>query len=182
MDRGRPLAPELPAWHRMLGTAARALLTAARSERTGPWADPGRETVWIHAASLGESKGVETLLALLPAESATTITCTTRAGVLRLRSRGIPALFLPCDDSATAAEFIRARRVRRALFLEAEAWPAILRTLESLEIPVAFAALRSGPGSMRRWRILSALFPGWNSGVEVAWTDRTDSVDAVRAL
>ena len=172
----------LPSWYRAAGSATAAILAGFRSPRTGPWPRAEEPTVWIHAASLGESKGLETILRALPATVQTTTTCTTAAAVRRLRERGIPAVLLPCDHSPTVLSFLEARRVRKALFLEAEAWPAALEALASRRVPAAFAAFRSGPRSLLRWRRFSGAFPGWTENVDVVWTDRPESRMDVRGL
>lgn len=178
---GRPVI-RIPAWYVAAGTLAGFLLRRAGSGRTGPWPSPPSDSVWIHCASVGEAKGVMALLRLLPGDLALTLTSTTVAGRDRLRRSGHDALLLPCDDRRTLREFLAARRVRRALFLEAEAWPAALEALGRSSIPTAFAAFRSSPRSLRRWRSFQAVFPGWTDRVDLAWTDRPGCVDAVRSL
>lgn len=172
----------LPTWYAALGRAARSVLRASRSARTGPWTASETDSVWIHAASLGEAKGALSLLRLLPGHVSLTLTATTRAGRDRLRATGHEAFLLPCDDRRSAQEFLAARRVRKALFLEAEAWPATLETLSRAGIPTAFAAFRSSPPSMRRWRLFSKAFPGWTESIEAVWTDRPENVEAAQAL
>jgi hypothetical protein len=80
------------------------------------------------------------------------------------------------------AGFLASRRVRKALFLEAEAWPVVLETLDRSGIPLAFASFRASPRSMRRWRWFQSVFPGWPASVDAVWTDRPESTEAVRAL
>ena len=181
---------QVPVWYAVLGRFARATLRVAHSERTGPWPPyqtdlvlSGAEaSVWIHAASLGETKGVLALLRHLPSHVGVTLTATTTAGRERLRKSGHEAFLLPCDDHRTVSDFLATRHIQKALFLEAEAWPAILGTLQKAKIPTAFAAFRSSPTSMRRWRLFSKVFPGWTKSVDTVWTDTPRSVGAVKAL
>jgi 3-deoxy-D-manno-octulosonic-acid transferase len=178
---GRPVI-RIPALYVAAGTLAGFLLRRAGSGRTGPWPSSLPDSVWIHCASLGESKGVLALLRLLPAGLPVTLTSTTVAGRDRLRDSGFDAFLLPCDDRRTVREFLAARRIRRALFLEAEAWPVVLEELGGSGIPTAFAAFRTSPRSMRRWKALGKVFPGWTQTVDAVWTDRPEAVEAVRAL
>jgi hypothetical protein len=140
------------------------------------------DSVWIHCASLGEAKGVLALLRLVPGDMAITLTSATSAGRSRLEESGFDAFLLPCDDRRTVAGFLASRRVRKALFLEAEAWPVVLESLERAGIPFAFAAFRTSPRSMRRWKLFQTAFPGWTDSVDTVWTDRPESVEAARAL
>ena len=117
-----------------------------------------------------------------PPHAPVTLTATTRSGRDRLRKAGHEAFLLACDDHRTAVEFVATRRIRKALFLEAEAWPAILGTLQEAKIATAFAAFRSSPTSMRRWRLLSKAFPGWTESVESVWTDHPETTASVVAL
>lgn len=166
----------IPAWYAAAGKFARILLRLSGSERTGPWPSPLSDSVWIHCASLGEAKGALALVGFLPDDIAVTLTSTTVPGRDRLRDWGIEAFLLPCDDRRTVREFLAARRIRRALFLEAEAWPAILDALGGSGIPTAFAAFRTSPRSMSRWRALGKVFPGWTDSVDTVWTDRPEDV------
>jgi 3-deoxy-D-manno-octulosonic-acid transferase len=100
------------------------------------------------------------------------LTSTTRSGLERLRSLrpDLPSFLLPWDHPATLARFLERRRVRAAVFLEAEAWPWTLSVLASTSRPAAFAALRCGPASRRRWLRFHRAFPGLLE-TTIAWAD-----------
>ncbi|HXP89485.1 MAG TPA: glycosyltransferase N-terminal domain-containing protein [Fibrobacteria bacterium] len=178
---GRPLI-RIPAWYVAAGNLAGFLLRRGGSGRTGPWPQPLSDSVWIHCASVGEAKGVTALLRLLPRDLAVTLTSTTVAGRDRLLRCGFDAFLLPCDDRRTVRGFLAARRIRRALFLEAEAWPVVLEVLGRSGLPVAVGAFRTSARSMRRWKAFGMVFPGWNDSVDAVWTDRPESTEAVRAF
>jgi len=171
-----------PLWYRAIGSCARLVLQAAQSPRVGPWPKAPQPTVWIHAASLGESKGSETLAAALPPGVAATFTCTTRAGVDRLRSRGLDCLHLPCDDAASLSDFLDSRKIRRLLLLEAETWPGLLASTAERGIPVAIAAFRGSPRSIARWRRFDRWFPGWTDAVERVWSASTEQESSIASL
>jgi len=137
----------IPGWYALAGRLARGGLRLFGSERIGPWPPARTETVWIHAASLGEAKGPLSVLRFLPPGLPLTLTATTSAGLERLREAGLEVFRLPRDDRASVDDFLRSRGVRAALFLEAEAWPVALEALSRRDIPVAFAAFRSLPSS-----------------------------------
>jgi hypothetical protein len=102
-----------------------------------------------------------------------TLTATTAAGLARLRRErpDLASFPLPWDDATTVDLFLAARRVERAVFFEAEAWPAAFGRLASRGIPLAMASVRCSPRSRRRWRLFSALFPDWTKSVSMAWAD-----------
>ncbi|MBK9579027.1 MAG: hypothetical protein IPK50_14320 [Fibrobacterota bacterium] len=152
------------------------------SPRLGPWEIAPGDTVWMHAASVGEAKGIVALLRFLPTGFPLTLTATTRSGVERLSRTGHPTFLLPLDEPLSVDRFLDLRRVRVALFFEAEAWPGILQMLRERSIPTAFAAFRSSRASLRKWRRFSRLFPGWTGGVAAVWTDSVTLVGAVERL
>lgn len=161
-----------PLWWRLLGMATRPAARALWPDRTGLWPRAERGTVWLHAASVGEAKGLLRVAASLEGRDLT-LTATTAAGLARLRRErpDLASFPLPWDDAATLDLFLAARRVERAVFFEAEAWPAAFGRLASRGIPLAMASVRCSPRSRRRWRLFSALFPGWTNSVSMAWAD-----------
>lgn len=174
----------IPIWYRAAGCATGRFLELLSSPRTGPWPPAESDTVWIHAASLGEIKGMANLLAALDKNrpQPLTLTSTTWPGVVRLRSLGYDAFLLPFDESRTIRRFLDIRKVRKAVFLEAEAWPAALDGLARKGSPVAFAGFRSQPSSIRRWRWFGSAFRGWTEIVHTVWTDSPDAVEAAASL
>jgi len=152
------------------------------SARRGPWAVAPGPTAWLHAASIGEAKGLVALLRFLPTGFPLTLTATTRAGMERLARTGHPAFLLPLDEPVSVERFLDQRRVAVAVFLESEAWPCALQALQRRSVPVAFAALRCSRASMERWRRFTRLFPGWTRTVDQVWTDSVTYVGAVERL
>lgn len=172
----------LPVWYRLLGKVSRVLCRVVRSPRLGPWEACLEPTVWLHAASVGEAKGIVALLRFLPPELSLTLTATTASGVERLARTGHRAFLLPLDEPTSIEEFLASRQVCAAVFFEAEAWPCALEVLRERAIPTAFAAFRCGRASLSRWRRFSRLFPGWTGAVEAVWTDSVTYVGAVERL
>lgn len=169
---GSPSLPAVPAWYRMLAALASPWVRRFASGRAGPWPEAKEETLWIHAASLGECKGLLRVAVNFRPERITA-TCTTEAGLGKLRRElpGIDCSLLPWDHPRTLEGFLASRRIVAALFLEAEAWPQALASLHALGIPAAFAAVRTHPVASRRWRRFDRLFPGLLGAVDRTWTD-----------
>lgn len=153
------------------------------TRRRGPWTESDQSTVWLHAASLGETKGLVRLVRALDGIPLT-LTSTTASGLARLKREapGAFACLLPPEERSSLERFVAARGVVAAVFLEAEVWPVTLSVLSAANVPVALAALRSSPRSLRRWRALGRIIPGWTDSVTIAWTDRPGAVEAWRAL
>ena len=155
----------------MTTTLLRPLVRHLSPARLGPWPTADSPSIWLHAASLGETKGLLRLAQALPANRLV-LTSTTRSGLDRLRVArpDLPSFLLPWDHSVPVTEFLERRRVRAAVFLEAEAWPWTLSVLAGTGRPAAFAALRCSPASRRRWRRFDRLFPGLLA-TTTAWAD-----------
>lgn len=173
MTPGRtpPEVPHPPWWWRAASALLRPVVGRFSPDRLGPWPAADTDAVWLHAASLGETKGLLRLAETLP-PARVVLTATTRSGLERLRTLrpDLPSFLLPWDHPVPLARFLERRRVRAAVFLEAEAWPWTLSVLASTSRPAAFAALRCAPASRRRWLRFRRAFPGL-LGTTVAWTD-----------
>lgn len=163
---------ETPRWWRLLGKATRPFARRLFPERTGPWTESTHPTIWLHAASLGETKGLLRLADALR-DHRLTLTATTPAGLARLREErpDLESFPLPWDEATTVDAFLDARRVERAVFMEAEAWPAAFERLAARSTPFAMVATRCGGLSRERWRRLGRLFPGLTESVTIAWAD-----------
>lgn len=164
-----PVRP--PFWWSLTTTLLRPLVGLLSPDRLGPWPTADTPSVWLHAASLGETKGLLRLAQTLPATQVV-LTSTTCSGLDRLRAArpDLPSFLLPWDHPTSLQEFLERRQVRAAVFLEAEAWPWTLSVLAATDRPAAFAALRCSGASRRRWRRFDRLFPGL-LGTTTAWAD-----------
>lgn len=174
----------IPRWYAIAGRVARSVAHAIGSPRVAPWPEHSAGSVWIHAASLGELKGAIRLSHALTGHLPATLTCTTSAGLAKLR-RELPDActgILPLDERSVVDSFLDVVRPCSAVFLEAEAWPVALAALSDRSIPVAFAAFRDTPTSVARWNRFARLFPGWTDSVDTVWTGAPGRVEAVSGL
>lgn len=161
-----------PRWWRILGTATRPLARILWPARTEGWARSTHPTTWLHAASVGEVKGLLRLAEALEGVPLT-LTATTSSGLARLRRErpDLDSFLLPWDDSASVDLFLTSRRIERAVFFEAEAWPTAFGRLSARHTPLAMVAVRCSSTSHKRWKRLSLPFPGWTKSVSIAWAD-----------
>jgi hypothetical protein len=162
----------IPLWYEIAGSATRIVPLLLSRGRLGFWTTARNPTVWLHAASLGETKGLLRLAEVLD-DTPLTLTATTVSGLARLRAQrpDLESFLLPWDEESVVRRFLKSRQVRCAIFLEAELWPCILQELARADIPAALASARSGPRSHRNWNRLRAYFPGITETLSVVWVD-----------
>ena len=121
------------------------------------------DTLWIHAASVGEVHAAESLVrSLLSAhpDMRLALTTMTPAGLERVRAlfgTEVDARLIPFDLPGAAARFLRRVRPRAAVILETELWPNLYRACNHLGIPILIASARLSETSMHRYRRFAAL-------------------------
>lgn len=159
-------------------SARRAILGGLGSELAerlgrGPKAEPGRPTVWVHAASAGEVAAAAPLLAALAARpSRPFILLTTMTAAGRARAAGLPGLgaaaLAPLDAWPCVARFLSRAAPRAVLLLETELWPHIIALSARRGLPVFLVNGRVSARSFPRYRMarpLVAAFMGLLSRV-----------------
>lgn len=115
----------------------------------------GRDTIWIHAVSVGETNStqplVEGLLIKYP-EKKIVISTVTPTGNERAKkiSKGRAAvIYLPLDLSFIVRKVIRLIRPKLFIIIETEIWPNLLSRLYKENIPVVFINGRISERSYR---------------------------------
>lgn len=148
--------------------------TTDAAERLGrpAWASRGRP-VWVHAASVGEVRGLAPVIARLngrPGASALIVTCSTAAGRAEARATpGVAAAFLaPADLWPCAAAFLSRVRPSALLVAESELWPLTLVLARRRGVRVALANACLSERSGRRWLWARSLAAEALGGVERA--------------
>jgi 3-deoxy-D-manno-octulosonic-acid transferase len=126
------------------------------------------DTVWVHAASLGESKLLIRFLDILrtkhPARSYL-LTASTKTGVEYLRAHDGDDIagigFLPIDTIGRLRRLIDTFRVRRVWVMETELWPSMLWVCMRTSVPLGLVNARIEERSLlsylRFGRLLSCL-------------------------
>jgi len=102
-----------------------------------PVPDPrGKEVIWIHAVSVGETKAVQTLFRSLKHEHPNEfflVTTTTQTGQTEAR-RCLPEAdaiaFLPVDHRWNARRFAQTLRPKLFLLIESDFWPQLFKALK----------------------------------------------------
>jgi len=127
---------------------------------------PGR-LLWLHAASVGETTSVLSVLALLleKAPDLTVLFTTGTVTAARLlgqrlapeQSARVRHRFVPLDVPAWTARFLDHWRPDAGAFLESELWPNLLTACRARDIPLMLLNARLSPRSFARWRRVPGL-------------------------
>ncbi|HWR98484.1 MAG TPA: glycosyltransferase N-terminal domain-containing protein [Candidatus Methanoperedens sp.] len=153
-------APFVPALRRGLGERFGAAPAGEPARGSGP---PGAETIWVHAASVGEVGAaaplVEALLRERPAARVlvSTFTAAGRAAAERSIAAGDPrvrCLFAPLDWGWIPRAVVRRERPALFILLETELWPVLLLALRRAGVPVLVANGRISSRRFGRYRAL----------------------------
>ncbi len=166
--------PTRPLTLRLYGAATRALTTAVPAwlerrvrrgkedprrlpERTGLAATPrpaGR-VVWCHAASVGESLALLSLIGALRARGLAVVLTTGTLTSAALMAERLPAgaihQFVPLDHAAWAQRFLDHWRPELVLWSESELWPNILGVIAARAIPAFLVNARISDKAFRGW-------------------------------
>jgi 3-deoxy-D-manno-octulosonic-acid transferase len=113
--------------------------------------------VWIHAASVGESLSVLSLIDRMMRECrvAVLITTGTVTSARLLAERLLPGAihqYVPVDRAAWVSRFLDHWRPDLALWVESEFWPNMLCEIARRRIPAVLVNARISPRSFARWR------------------------------
>ena len=134
----------------------------------------GRPVVWIHAASLGESKLLVKFLDILKRkhpEHVYVLTATTSAGVEYLKTvaddRVIARGFLPFDTVGLMKKMVRRYSVCRLWLTETELWPSMLCVCIRENVPVGIVNARMEQKSFSSFRLLRFLSKPMFSALDI---------------
>lgn len=125
-------------------------------ERFGFFADPRiRDSIWIHAVSLGEVNAAVPLIEALMRRYndsqfvITTVTPTGSDRVLRLFGDRVFHVYLPYDLTTAVKRFLDRVRPRLAVIMETEIWPNLFMTCAERGISIVIANARLSEKSLR---------------------------------
>lgn len=123
----------------------------------------GREIVWFHAASIGEVKAVQPLVAAVrQALPKAAVVLTSSNSPAREQAAKTPAieaaLLAPLDLYPVAAAAVAALNPRALVIAETELWPSLLAACRSRGVPVAVVNGRMSERSRGRYALARGLF------------------------
>jgi 3-deoxy-D-manno-octulosonic-acid transferase len=125
-------------------------------ERFGFFPDPHiRESIWIHAVSMGEVNAALPLIDALMQRHEhtpfviTTVTPTGSERVRRVYGDRVFNVYLPYDLPASIRRFLKRVRPRVSVVMETEIWPNLFLECAARDIPVILANARLSEKSFR---------------------------------
>lgn len=123
---------------------------------------PAGPLVWLHAASVGESISLLSLVDLLHQKRPdlsllmTTGTLTSARLMAQRLPAGVLHQFVPVDHPAWVARFLDHWRPDAVIWSESEFWPNLLSQVKARHIPAALINARMSERSFARWRRVPA--------------------------
>ena len=182
-------APALRVW--LASRAGRGKEDPARlGERRGRTnlARPPGPLVWVHAASLGETRSVmaldERLVQSRPDLHVLFTTMTTSAAEL-IAERPPPNTihqFVPLDVPRWVERFLDHWRPDAAIWTEAELWPNLIAATGARGVPMALVNARLSARSYSRWRRAKSFFPAPLDRFAPCLAQSEGDADRLRAL
>lgn len=126
---------------------------------------PEGPLIWVHAASVGETNSILTMLDHFAVKGAsvllTTGTVTSETVVRGKLPKGALHQFAPLDHAPWITRFLNHWRPDLALRVESEIWPHTLAILSKREIPIIQINARMSAKASRGWKLV----PGMAHGV-----------------
>ena len=127
-------------------------------------------SVWVHAASIGETKAVLPLIKRLTDMGFKVIFTTITVTAANIASVELPKgavhQFAPLDLKPFVSRFLKTWRPALAVFVESELWPNTMTELSKRHIPLVLVNARMSERSFTRWKkigsITHALFDNVN--------------------
>lgn len=149
-----PLAPPLLHWRARAGKEDAARLPE-RFAHTGA-ARPRGALVWLHGASVGETRvlmQIQGALAARRSDLSFLFTSGTRTSASLLAAPPPRALhqFAPIDRVAVARRFLAHWRPNLAVFAESDLWPNLIEEAASAGVKLALVNARMSPKSLATW-------------------------------
>lgn len=115
-----------------------------------------RAVVWVHAASLGETRAVLPLIRRMTDMNfevvLTTVTTTAAQLAAAELPKGASHQFAPLDLKPYVRRFLKHWRPSLAVFVESELWPATMTELRRQNIPQVIVNARMSQRSFESWK------------------------------
>ncbi|MBK19812.1 MAG: 3-deoxy-D-manno-octulosonic acid transferase [Rhodospirillaceae bacterium] len=121
---------------------------------------PSGSVVWFHAASVGESISILSLVNRLkedyPALSILVTTGTVTSAKIMADRLPKPVIhqFIPIDQPVWIQKFLDHWKPNLVLWIESEFWPNLLTAIKARNIPLILVNARVSPSSFRGWKRL----------------------------
>jgi 3-deoxy-D-manno-octulosonic-acid transferase len=184
------LALGLPYW--LLAMATNGKYREGLSERLGWVPDrlregDARQTIWVHAVSVGEvlaaSRLVNELSACAP-QYRVLLSTTTRTGqrLARERTGATHTFYFPLDFPWIVRRYLRVLDPVLLVLVETELWPNLLTACRQAAIPVAVVNGRISDRSLPRYMRLRGLWKQILSGVSIVLAQSEEDAKRLKAI
>ena len=123
----------------------------------------GRDTLWLHAVSVGEVLAAERLIAELEVALpgyviAVSTTTATGQKLASERLPSCPVFYMPLDFAFTMRRYLDTIRPKLVVLMESELWPRMLTECERASVPVVVVNARISDRSFPRYLRLRHLW------------------------
>ncbi len=184
------IALGLPYW--LLAMATNGKYREGLSERLGRVPDrlregDARQTIWVHAVSVGEvlaaSRLVNELSACAP-QYRVLLSTTTRTGqrLARERTGATHTFYFPLDFPWIVRRYLRVLDPVLLVLVETELWPNLLTACRQASIPVAVVNGRISDRSLPRYMRLRGLWKRILSGVSIVLAQSEEDAKRLKAI
>jgi len=163
------------------GALRPGLLWRERLARAPVGRPPSHDTLWVHAASVGEVQLAAVLIGALLAHSPRrpiALSCQTATGRARARELlpDLPLRYAPFDLPGAVRRCFAQLRPSTLVLMETELWPNLLAEAARQRVPVVIASARLSARSVRGYQLLRGLLrPAIEANVWVAAQSAADA-------
>ncbi len=160
-------------------------------QRFGHYGAPALQAgpvLWVHSVSLGETRAIGALIALLRAQwpgMRLLLTHGTATGLdagADLLQAGDLQVWQPWDTPAATRSFVQHFRPRLGLLVDTEIWPNLVRTCAQAAVPLCLVNARLSAHSLRRAQRLHWLAEPAYQSLAGVWPQDEDQAMRFRAL
>lgn len=160
-------------------------------ERFGHYRQPpelGRDLIWIHAVSLGETRAAAVLMRALRQLQPglrfllTHGTATGRAEGMTLLREGDLQVWQPWDTPEATRRFIEHFKPRLGVLMETEVWPNLVGAAAAGAVPLVLANARLSEKSLRRALRWSSLARPAYGALSAAWAQTEEDARRLREI
>ena len=121
-----------------------------------------KETIWIHASSIGETKialSIHSKLTLVYPEALFFITTTTSsARSLIIESEKLKHYYLPLDWKMTIKRFIALIKPKICIIVETEIWPNLINICKNNKIPITIVNGRLSNKTLKANKLIKEIY------------------------
>ena len=149
----------------------------------------GKQVIWLHCVSVGETQAAQSLVRALRAEipdhclvvSTTTVTGQQVARKLFANNAAL-VFYFPIDLAWVVRRVLRAVQPSAVLVMETELWPRLLRECRTRAIPVALLNGRISETSFRRYQVIRPFMRRMLNDLTIALMQSEKDAARIRAL